>query len=566
LSTKPVYILGTGLSHDGSACILKDGRIAVAIEKERLTRIKHDGGNDAAAVQYCLDALNIQLTDLDLIVQVANFEKEISPQHYAGKRLYHADVPVATISHHLAHAWSAIATSPFQATNVLVIDGAGSPAAQCDDWPDETTREYWCSLPGFYCEKDSFYHYDGHELTALKKDFSECRLFDQSAGGLKMPTTYHSIGGIYAAASHYCFGNLDDVGKLMGLAPYGHDPYAGIPIFSLEDGTVQVRHENMAVLQNPAADYPAFKANFQHYADVARWVQKETERAVLYIAGCRMKLSPHENLSYAGGVALNAVCNQQLLLNKVANNLYIQPAAGDNGLSIGCAFYGWQQVLKKEKIPTRTPSVFFGKSYPTADILHTLENHPEQALFSWKRSGDFINEAATVLASGKVLAWYQGGAEFGPRALGHRSILADPRIEGIQLHINRDIKFREDFRPFAPSVLKEEVATYFQNGWDSPHMILIDEIREEWAVPLQGIVHKDGTCRVQTVDATWNPGFHQLIQAFKQLTGIAVLVNTSFNRKGMPIVETPGEALDFFLSCALDVLIMDQYIITKQAV
>ncbi|KAK6025503.1 hypothetical protein OSTOST_08592 [Ostertagia ostertagi] len=310
--TKPVYILGTGLSHDGSACILKDGRIAVAIEKERLTRIKHDGGNDAAAVQYCLDALNIPLTDLDLIVQVANFEKEISPQHYAGKRLYHADVPVVTISHHLAHAWSAIATSPFQATNVLVIDGAGSPAAQCDDWPDEATRQYWCSLPGFYCEKD------------------KCRLFDQSAGGLKMPTTYHSIGGIYAAASHYCFGNLDDVGKLMGLAPYGHDPYTHIPIFSLEGGTVQVRHENMAVLRSPAADYPAFKANFQHYADVARWVQKETERAVLYIAGCRMKLSPHENLCYAGGVALNAVCNQQLLLNKVANNLYLQPAAGDN--------------------------------------------------------------------------------------------------------------------------------------------------------------------------------------------------------------------------------------------
>lgn len=564
MQTKPIYILGTGLSHDGSACILKDGRIAVAIEKERITRIKHDGGNDAVAVQYCLDALGLQLTDLSLIVQVTNFEKDIRPERFRGERLYHPDIPVHTLSHHLAHAYSAIATSPFKESNVLVIDGAGSPADQCNDWPDEATRVYWQQQVGYYCEKDSFYHYDGASLKCLYKDFSESRLFEQSAHSIRMPVTSHSIGGLYAALSGYCFGNMDDAGKLMGLAPYGRDTFLHEPLFHLGEGRVFVLREQLQKLTTPADDYPTFKASFQHYADVARWAQKETERAVAYVVKHRMDVHPHPNLCYAGGVALNAVANARLLEQHLVEHLYMQPAAGDNGLSIGAAFYGWHQIYGRELTHQQGTSVFYGRCYADDEIATMLHDHPKQQEISWYRCDDPAVGAANLLASGKVIGWFRKGAEFGPRALGHRSILADPRLPGIQAHINGRIKFREDFRPFAPAVKKDKAIRYFKHGWDSPHMILIDRIRDEWKELLQGIVHNDGTCRTQTVDAAYNPEFYALLDNFEARTGIAVLVNTSFNRKGMPIVETPAEALDFFLECALDALVLDHYIITKK--
>ena len=563
MSNKPIYILGTGLSHDGSACILKDGHIISGIEKERITRRKHDGGNDKQAVAYCLDAAGISFTDLSLVVQAANFEKEISPDYYNGDRLSHPDVPVVTISHHLAHAYSAIAASPFKTANVLVVDGAGSPAAQCDDWPDEQTRLHWVSQTGMYCEKDSFYYYDGAELKCLHKDFSEMKLFAPAAGAVRMPTNYHSIGGLYAAASNYCFGNLDDAGKLMGLAPYGRNVYGEKPLFAFENGSTIVLHEALEQLDRPAADYNIFKQNFQHYADVARWVQKETEKAVTILARHRMEMYPYDHLCYAGGVALNAVANARLLQEKIARKLYMQPAAGDNGLSIGCAFYGWHEVLKKEMPAAQTKSVFFGKSYDTKVISDVLNTHPEQERFSWYEAEDVATATASLLAQGKIVGWFREGAEFGPRALGHRSILADPRLTAVQQHINANIKFREDFRPFAPAVLKEDVAEYFVHGYDSPYMILVDEIKEHWRDVVPGIVHVDGTCRVQTVDHVWNPVFHTLLQAFKKETGISILVNTSFNRKGMPIVETPQDALGFFLDCDLDVLVMEHFIITK---
>ena len=564
LKAQPVYVLGTGLSHDGSACILMDGKVAVAIEKERLTRKKHDGGNDMLAVQYCLDALKIDISDIALVVQAANFEKDIKPGQYHGKRIFHPDVPVVTISHHLAHAYSAIGTGPYKQANVLVIDGAGSPARQCDDWPDEQVREKWLSQTEFVCEKDSFYHYDGTGLKCLYKDFSEVKLFEQPVSGIRMPVTANSIGGVYAAASNYCFGNLDDAGKLMGLAPYGSAKYKCRELFSLQDGRVYTRHDAFEVMESPSAGYESFKAGFSHYADIAAWVQSEAERAVEYVVRSRMELFPASALCYAGGVALNAVCNALLLRKKIVKDLYMQPAAGDNGLSIGCAFYGWQHVLGREIIHEQASSVFYGKSYGDDVVEAALAAHPAAGSYSFSRSGDHIAVTASYLAQGKVVAWFQGGAEFGPRALGHRSILADARIKDIQLHINAEIKFREDFRPFAPAVLQEDVPVYFRYGWNSPYMILIDEIKEEWRPILPGIVHVNGTCRVQSVDESWNKDFYRLLQAFKKETGIPILVNTSFNKRGMPIVETPAEALDFFLSCALDVLVINDYVITKK--
>lgn len=558
------YILGTGLSHDGSTVLLKNGKILVAIEKERLSRIKHDGGNDFNTVQYCLDFARIKASDLTLIVQASNFENNISPSQYSGRRYFEKDMntPVITLSHHLAHAWSAVGMSSFQSCNVMVIDGAGSPYTHCLDLEGAILKDYPFNN-GMYCEKDSFYHFDGKNLIPIFKDFSEVRLF-QDTPSLKLPTNYHSIGGLYHAASQYCFGNLNDVGKLMGLAPYG--VLNGKPsLFKLENGIIEVFYENVDLYFNkPSSGYDAFKHDFKHYANIARWVQDETEKAIIYLFQERSKLHPHANIAYAGGVALNAVANFKLRRSDIVKNLYTQPAAGDNGIAIGCAYYGWHHILGQEKasIPNH---VFFGRSYSNDDVEKAILDAgiSENTAFSIKQTPDFVALTAAELARGKVVGWFQGGAEFGPRALGHRSILADPRIKDIKNHINSAIKFREDFRPFAPSVRIDDVQKYFIHGWESPYMILIDEIKPEWKNQLAGIVHQDDTCRVQTVTSAFNPDFYQLIGDFEAKTGIGVLLNTSLNRKGMPIVETPAEALSLFLSGAIDVLVLNNLIICK---
>jgi len=560
---KPVYVLGTGLSHDGSSCLLKDGNILVAIEKERLTRIKHDGGNDSLTVQYCLDAAGITIDDLSLVVQCANFEKEEILKHqYKGKRLFPADctIPFVTISHHLAHAYSAIGTSPFDECCVMVIDGCGNFYHQCDDLSNAFIPEHTKSQPGLYGEKDSYYFFDGKNVKSLYKDFSIINYLQQP-GQVYLPTSNHSIGGLYSMASQYCFGDFDDAGKLMGLAPYGNKDIYKEQLFDLKDGNVWVNEEVMHKYFTQPSDAITrpFKEHFQYYADIAAWVQQETEHAVLYVFKNRLQMHPHENICYAGGVALNAVANTKIIEQTGIKNFYIEPAAGDNGLALGCAFYGWMQVLQKEKVK-HNGSTCFGKIYNDEIVSSAINKFSTQINVTEEKN--IATETAAFLLQGKTVGWFQQGCEFGPRALGRRSILADPRSKNIQHHINADIKFREDFRPFAPAVLLEDKDIYFELGLESPYMILIDRIKQEWKDKMPGIVHVDGTCRVQTVKDN-EECFYQLLQQWKKASGISVLLNTSFNKKGMPIVETPVEAIDFFLLCSLDVLVINNYIITK---
>ncbi|MFM6924214.1 MAG: carbamoyltransferase [Ferruginibacter sp.] len=561
---KPIYVLGTGLSHDGSSCLLKDGEIVVAIEKERLSRIKHDGGNDSLTVEYCLRAAGISVEDLSLVVQCANFEKdEIKKDHYKGKRLFAADCPVpfVTISHHLAHAWSAVGTCPFNECAVMVIDGCGSFYQQCDDLEGAVIPAHTNSSPGLYGEKDSYYFFNGKTLQPVYKDFSIINYLQQP-GQVYLPTSNHSIGGLYSMASNYCFGDFDDAGKLMGLAPYGKEGIYSEQLFILKDGHIwvdeDVMHRHFTTPADPI-QYP-FKKNFDYFAGIARWVQNETERAVLYVMKDRYARQPHANICYAGGVALNAVTNTKIIEQCGFKNVYIEPAAGDNGLALGCAYYGWTQIMQQEKVK-HSGSTFLGNPYQNETVQHALiasGNKIDYVLYN-----DVEEKTADYLLQGKTIGWFQLGAEFGPRALGRRSILADPRRTDIQLHINTTIKFREDFRPFAPSVLFEDKDLYFEPGLESPYMILIDRIRPEWRNKMPGIVHVDGTCRVQTVKDKSEP-FYKLLSAWKMKSGISVLLNTSFNKKGMPIVETPAEAIDFFLHCNLDILVINKYIITKK--
>ncbi|MNJ83366.1 Decarbamoylnovobiocin carbamoyltransferase [compost metagenome] len=562
--SKPLYVLGTGLSHNGSAVLLKDGVVCVAIEKERITRIKHQGGNDTDAILYCLNAERITLADVDLVVQSANFETP-DRDRFHGKRLFadFPDLPLITISHHLAHAYSAVGTCDFEEGVVMVIDGCGSPYEQCIDvsrgtvFPENIEE---LAQSQMYCEKDSFYHFDGQELTPLLKDFSP---IEQASGQeLKLPTTKHSIGGFYAAISHYVFGNMDDVGKLMGLAPYGKSGEIEKEAFEFRNGSLLVKDDWKQELKMPFKDYRFFKENFQYYADVAFWAQKEVEKAVFMCFKDRLKRFPHKNVSYSGGVALNAVANAFLLNEGLVKNFYIEPAAGDNGLALGCAYYGWLEVLKKPKVK-HTESTCFGKGYSPEEIEASLKDCPEGWRVETRDSNELIQITAQFLAEGKIVGWFQDHCEFGPRALGHRSILAHPGIKGLGDHINANIKFREDFRPFAPAVLPELASGYFRSGRKSPYMILVDHTKPEYADQLQNVTHVNGTARVQTVDKTWNKLFFELIQAFERETGIGVLLNTSFNKKGMPIVETPQQALALFQESALDVLVLNDVILRK---
>lgn len=565
MASKPIYVLGTGLSHDGSACLLKDGRIHVAIEKERLTRIKHDGGNDTAAIRYCLEAAEIELADVSLVVQSALHSMLVRGNDwFRGERLFNEDVrvPVMSLSHHLAHAYAGFHTSPFPMASIFVVDGSGSSYDDClDAGEGEVPEVPPAGLEHGYFEKDSFYEFGESERKVLFKDFSPWG-YDLKEGPLDSTGTLHSIGGLYWAVSMYCFRNFSDAGKLMGLAPYGRPGIHRFPIFDTREDRVFLRYDWMSEFRRPARSEEQFKTGFQYYADLAYWVQKETERALLYLLSARRKKTAGNNLVYCGGVALNAVANERILRESGFRNVYIQPSAGDNGIAIGCCFYGWDQIIGQKRV-LHDGSTCFGRNYREDEIVEALAEFASAVIA--ESSDDIAVQTAEALAEGLVVGWFQGGSEFGPRALGHRSILARPDKKGLREHINANIKFREDFRPFAPAILAEDTENYFDCEHESPYMLLTAKAKEEKRSALNEVIHIDGSGRLQTVNSRRDPLFYKLIACVKARTGIPVLLNTSLNRRGLPIVETPKEALELYVKTALDVLVIDRFFIRKRS-
>ncbi|MGB0177409.1 MAG: carbamoyltransferase C-terminal domain-containing protein, partial [Owenweeksia sp.] len=518
---------------------------------------------------YCLDAEGIKPEDLDLVVQTANFEIP-DRLFFHGERLFKfPDKPeIVNISHHLAHAYSAIGTCPFDKCYVMVIDGCGSPFSQYQILHPElpgTMMGDFKSAQEMICEKDSFYYFDGKHLHTLQKDFSPMSALNSNQN-LSLPTTRHSIGGFYAAVSHYVFGNMDDVGKLMGLAPFGRTGIYDQEAFIFNKGRLFMKDNWSEHLTRPSYGYEYFNQNFEYYANIAKWAQEQVEKAVLYCIGDRLKDRSVANLCYTGGVALNAVANARLLDQLEGTEVYFEPAAGDNGLALGCAYYGWLHYLGKKRVE-HEGSTCFGRKYNEAYVERAVHGHKSEKQYTvidFQDEPEMLKVCAQKLCEGKVIGWFQDGSEFGPRALGRRSILAHPGIEGLQDHINRNIKFREDFRPFAPAVQEENVAAYFEKGRHSPYMILVDRTRPEYSEQLKNVTHKDGSARVQTVNRKWNPRFWLLIEEFGKQSGIPVLLNTSLNKKGMPMVETPEEALSFFEGTDLDLLIMGRKMLLKK--
>jgi carbamoyltransferase len=562
--SKPVYVLGTGLSHDGSACLLKDGRIAVAIEKERLTRVKHDGGNDTVAIEYCLDAEGIELEDVAVVVQNALHSTfRHGNDWFRGPRLLTKDcpTPVVTISHHLAHAYGAFYSSPFDTAAVLVVDGSGSSFDDCIDLDGaEAPAPPAPELEHAYFEKDSYYLFENGVCRPRYKDFSPWG-YDLKEGPLDSVGTLHSIGGLYWAASVYCFRNFSDAGKLMGLAPYGRDGAHDGQIFDLRDGRVFLRYDWTRRMNRPARTQEEFKEHFQYYADFAKWVQKETERAILYMVNERYRMAPADNLAYSGGVALNAVANRRIVEEGPFANVYMQPSAGDNGIALGCAYYGWIEALKQPRV-RHDGGTCFGRRYDPCETAAALGRFRDR--IAWREETDVIRRAAELLSRGKVIGWFQNGAEFGPRALGNRSILASPGIPGLRDFINAKIKYREDFRPFAPAVLDYRARDFFETEVSSPYMILVAPVRPERRKELSEVTHVDGSARVQTVSKEMYPMLFDLLEAYQQRTGLPALLNTSLNKRGMPIVETAAEAVELLLSTELDAMVIGSTIVTRK--
>jgi carbamoyltransferase len=576
--TKPhTYILGiNAYDHDTSACLLRDGEIAFAIAKERITREKHDTGFFQEVIDYCLTAEGISLDDVSLIVRNCY----VLPVEDLEARLAYEDVPefldtderkqaarsplylqnsdkVVTLSHHLAHAYSAFAACPFEEGAVMIVDGVGNYAADVREAGQQTE-----GVNPLARESESYYAFQGTSLTTLKKVWLEPSRGFLSDEFFFMP----GLGALYSRVSAYIFADWNKCGEVMGLAPYGR-PDRVAPLMHMRDGELVVpewgAEFNKPWLPDVDDDWEE-SPNVRYWQDMAWRVQDDTETVLLARAKWLRETTGAKNLCIAGGVGLNCVANGRIAREAGFDNVWIQPASGDDGIAIGCALYGHLHLQGKPR-PRVMDHAYLGRPYSDAEVETALNKGMTRLETTARRSDDICREAAKLLSEQRVLGWFQGRSEFGPRALGNRSIIADPRKPEMKDTLNKRVKHRQAFRPFAPIVLYERASEIFEGDEDSPYMLIAKRVRPEWVDRIPAIVHVDGTARVQTVRKETNPRLYQLLTEFEALTGVPVLLNTSFNVKGEPIVETPRDAIDCFLSTGIDDLILHDTLVGKTA-
>lgn len=568
------YVLGiNAYDHDVSACLLRDGEIAYAIEKERITREKHAGGFFQETVDYLLSAEGITLDDVDLVVRncyvlpVEDLEVRI---------LYQGDMPpeeravaeksplflsksdkLRTVSHHLAHAYSAFAACPFEDGAIMIVDGVGSYACDIKE-PGQLIE----GVNPLARESESYYSFKGTELKALKKVWLEPRRGLLSDEFFNMD----GLGALYSRVSSYIFADWNKCGEVMGLAPYGR-PNAFRRLIELQ-GDRLVCPEWDASFNQPWSPDGEMKwedsPSMKHWEDMAWRIQHDSEEILIARARWLREETGAKNLCIAGGVGLNCVANGRIVREAGFDNVWIQPAAGDNGIAMGCAYYG-HLALQGRPRTWKMNIATLGREYSNEDV-ERVGNPAIVTRRTFDRPGESIcRETAKLLAEGKVFGWFQGRSEFGPRALGNRSILGDPRRPEMKDILNRRVKFRQAFRPFAPIVLYERAKDIFVGDDESPFMLRAKQVKPEWKDRIPAIVHVDGSARVQTVRREQNPRMYELLTEFEKLTGVPVLVNTSFNIKGEPIVETPQQAMNCFVYTGIDYLAMHDTLFAKNA-
>jgi len=573
--TRDHYVLGVNAwDHDVSVCLLKNGEIAVAIEKERITREKHASGFFDAAIDYCLKAEGIELDAVARIVRncyllpVPELEQTLTAlwkpyqmSRRERKRAYDSplflpeDERFSVCSHHLAHAYSAFAASPFDEGAVMIVDGVGGHRQDAlEDLPEGDDAHPLAR------ESESYYAFQGSRLRTVEKVW-----MGPVAGFVNDDfTMLPGLGAMYSRVSEYIFGDWNKCGEVMGLAPYGKPVLD--PLMSLEDGVLRI-HDWPEACRHPWEGGGDARwedsEHAQEYANLAWRVQEDTETILLERARRLHEATGTRNLCVAGGVALNCVANGRLAREGPFENVWIQPAAGDNGIAIGCALYGHLALDgHPRKFQMRNP--YLGATYDRFDEDEAFRPFHVRATTRRRKPADVVAETADSLAAGAVVGWYQGKCEYGPRALGNRSILADPRDPGVKDRVNARVKFRQAFRPFAPAVLAERAHEFFEGEHESPYMLLAKSVRPEVRDKIPGVVHVDGTARVQTVSREDNPRFHALLTAFAERTGVPVLLNTSFNVRGEPIVEVPFDAMECFLGTDIDVLVVHDWMVRKR--
>lgn len=564
--------------HDSAAALMVDDEIVYAVEEERLNRKKHAGGFPEAAIASCLEHGNISIDEVDhvaffwkpsisfskipvyllkfwdkvptLLREQKNFEVEenlgmlnyLFDMYKLPKKLkeaYHAKNPKFKfhfLEHHLCHAASAFFPSPFEDAAILTIDGAGE----------------WATTLLAYGKGNN-----------IKK--------------LQTVNTPYSLGAFYQAVSiHLGFKLIEGPGKLMGLASYGNadaQPYQDMKkIFRLKkNGTFDFDmsyfsyhytrksgvSKKFTDLFGPSKTKGADWS--QHELDVAAAAQHIVEDVIMHMVKHLKKITGSNNLCMAGGVALNSVTNGIIAKSGLFKDIFIQPAAGDSGTTIGAALLLNHQVLNRKRQLMET--AFLGPSYDNAACIKAIE----AAGLPYKVAGDGAYDfTAQQLMNNKIIAWFQGRMEFGPRALGNRSILANPMNPDMKDILNRRVKFREGFRPFAAIVTEEDCGRYFDHDYPNPYMLLVYNVREEYKSKLPSLTHVDGTVRIQTVNEKENPPMRKLLKVFEQLSGYPVLINTSFNIKGEPIVCTPENAVHSFVNADMDYLILNDIIVAKK--
>lgn len=587
------HILGiSAFYHDSAACLVTDGKIVAAAQEERFTRKKQDHNFPINAVNYCLQEAGIEGSQ---ITHVAFYEKpwikferlldtyltfaplgiksfmKAMPM-WLKEKLWMGDLikkeldfegEIIYPEHHQSHAASAFFPSPFSEAAILTIDGVG-------EWATTT----WGTGKG-----------NAIDLQAE----------------IKFP---HSLGLLYSAFTYYTgFKVNSGEYKVMGLAPYGEPKYVKLILDNLidlkADGSFRLNMEYFNYCQGLTMTSEKFHQLFgakartpetklaQREMDLARSVQDVTEEVMLRIARHVRKETGMKNLCLAGGVALNCVANGKILRENIFDRIWIQPAAGDAGGALGAALFAWHQVLEKpriilsEKQDTQFGS-YLGPSFNSNDIESFLKE--QKIPYHRYENGQSIEQAAQAMAAGKVIGWFNGRMEFGPRALGGRSIIGDPRRADMQTTMNLKIKFRESFRPFAPSCLREVASDYFDLQSESPYMLLVAPVKEERRIKmdvdqenlfgieklniprsdLPSITHVDYSARVQTVEEDVNPRYYKLIKRFNELTGCGVVINTSFNVRGEPIVCSPEDAYRCFMRTKMDVLVLENIILLKE--
>lgn len=558
LLNKDPWILGISASHNGSACLLKGDEIVVAIQEERLSRFKRHrirGAGPSDAVAYCLNYAGIEPSDLSLVVLSVQGRMTDDIHDIRREPLLNVishNIPTLTIPHHYGHAFSAFATSGFKESAVLVVDGAGSPAS--DFTADELKVLNTSVTDGW--ETISLYYASGTNIVPLEKHVVERGAWLLMYDG-EMPS-FGSLGGMFSAAAQQIFGEVTEAGKVMGLAPYGQAAFPASDFFDVVNrrfhfkDTVPLRFRHHERWPNCASEYQALAGS----------VQSALEAALLYLVQHIRELSGSENLCYAGGVALNSVANERIVRESGFKNVYIIPAAEDSGVSIGAAYYGLWQLTQQNSF-RRLLHDSPGHIYSSADVSAALSGRTDVLVVN---STDVLSDAVDLLCDGRIIGWFDGGSELGPRALGQRSILCDPRRPEAKETLNRRVKMREAFRPFAPAVLLEEARNWFDFGdttAESPFMLRVVPVHEERKDKVPAIVHVDGTGRVQTLRRENNGRFYELVNKFYEKTGVPMLLNTSFNRMGQPIIETPTDAIECLLNTGLDCCVFEDRIVFK---